>query len=95
MGGIQMRNFLFSTTGLAAAAACTLAAQAQTGPQTPILKCADFRHNSDGSWAPLREVTIRYPNGIVSLGPEISFPATGSYMGLPLAQMLTRQCGSR
>jgi hypothetical protein len=89
-----MRNFLMSALWLAAAAGA-FPAQAQTAPETPTLACADFQHNPDGSWSPRREVTIRYPNGIVSLGPEISFPAGGSYMGLPLAQMLNRQCASR
>ena len=87
-----MIRLVLSTVSLAIAAAMALPAQAQTAPGANTLKCVDFRRNPDGSWSPMREVTIRYPNGIVSLGPPASFPASGTYMGLPLAQMLNQKC---
>jgi hypothetical protein len=76
-------------------AAAVLPAQAQPAQDLSALKCADFRHNSDGSWSPVREVTIQYPNGIVSVAPQVSFPAGGTYMGVALAQMLNQRCASR
>ncbi|HVZ28676.1 MAG TPA: hypothetical protein VG798_08495 [Rhizomicrobium sp.] len=68
----------------------------QDGPNSPPLKCGDFKHNSDGSWAPAHEVTILFPDGTtLGVAPNATFPATGSWMGLPLAQLLNAQCASK
>ena len=87
-------------TAIVAAAALPAQAQAvqtpQTGPNSPPLACSDYRHNSDGSWAPSHEVAILFPDGTtLSVSPSVTFPAGGSYMGLPLAQLLDRQCGPK
>jgi hypothetical protein len=43
------------------------------------LTCADFQHNPDGSWSPLKAMTITAPNGQIQAGPGVSFTA-----GLPI-----------
>ena len=84
---------------VAAAALPALAQAVQTpqgGPNSPPLTCSDYKHNSDGSWSPLREVGLVFPDGTtLSVSPSVTFPAGGSYMGLPLAQLLDRQCGPK
>lgn len=88
-----MKNFLLATACLAITMAAAMPAQAQSGPLK--LNCADYQRNPDGSWTPVRQVTINYPNGIVVLGTNVSFPAHGTYMGLELAPMLDQQCPSK
>ena len=80
-------------------AGSALPAQAQAvqtpsgGPDRPPLKCADFKRNSDGSWAPVHDVGIIFPDGTtLVVAPSATFPAVGTYMGLPLAQQLDAQC---
>jgi hypothetical protein len=90
-----MRKLRFSTICFAIGAAAILPALAQPAEDLSALKCADFRHNSDGSWSPVREVTIQYPNGNESVGPQVTFPARGTYMGVAFAQILNQRCLSR
>jgi hypothetical protein len=33
------------------------------------LTCADFQHNPDSSWSPLKAMTITAPNGQIQAGP--------------------------
>lgn len=58
-------------------------ASAQSG-----LTCADFQHNSDGSWSPVHPVTI---NG-VTMGPGVAFREGVSFGGVDLAAALNKQC---
>ena len=68
----------------------------QGGPNSPPLKCADYKHNSDGSWAPAHEVDLLFPDGTtLNVAPSVNFPAIGSYMGLPMAQLLNQQCAAK
>jgi hypothetical protein len=87
-------------TVMVAGAALPAQAQAvqapQGGPNSPPLKCSDYKHNSDGSWSPAREVGLVFPDGTtLSVAPSATFPANGSYMGLPLAQLLNGQCAAK
>ena len=68
----------------------------QPGPATPTLKCADYKHNPDGSWSPSHEVSLEFPDGtFVTMAPGTVFTATGSWMGLPFGLMLSQQCGPK
>jgi hypothetical protein len=95
-------RIVLATVCMAIVAAVALPAQAQSvqtpqaGPNSPPLTCSDYKHNSDGSWAPSHEVGIMFPDGTtLSVSPSATFPAGGSYMGLPLAQLLDKQCASK
>jgi len=96
-----MRNILaIVCTVMVAASALPAQAQAvqtpQGGPNSPPLKCGDFKHNSDGSWSPVREVALLFPDGTtLGIAPSVMFPASGSYMGLPMTQLLNTQCASK
>jgi hypothetical protein len=88
------------TTVLVAGSALPALAQAmqtpQDGPNSPPLKCGDFKHNSDGTWAPAHEVAILFPDGTtLSVAPSATFPAKGTYMGLPMADLLNAQCAAK
>ena len=93
-----MRKIL-ATLSMVAVAGSALPALAQAvqtpqgGPDRPPLKCADYKRGSDGSWSPAHEVSLLFPDGTtLTVAPSVSFPAVGSYMGLPMAQLLTEQC---
>ena len=53
------------------------------------LNCSDFKKNPDGSWSPVRPVTL---NG-VTMGPGVSFNPGVSFGGVDLASILNKQCG--
>lgn len=55
-------------------------------------RCADFTHNSDGSWSPLRPVTIRSGGTTATLAPGVSFNAGVSFGGVDVAAILNRRC---
>ena len=56
---------------------------------TPVsLRCANFRHNPDGSWSPRRPVTIAG----VTIGRRVSFGEAVSVSGVDLAATLDRRC---
>jgi hypothetical protein len=55
-------------------------------------KCANFRHNSDGSWSPLRPITIRSGDTMATLAPGVSFGTGASFAGVDLAAVLSRRC---
>jgi hypothetical protein len=87
-------------TAIVAAAALPAQAQSmqtpQPGPNSPPLTCADYKHNSDGSWAPAHEVSVLFPDGTtLSVSPSVTFPANESYMGLPMAALLDQKCGAK
>ncbi len=79
--------------------AATLAA-AQPGPRHPTpremgISCRDFRLNSDGSWTPVRKVTILGPNGPFTVEPDevfrIQLQGTTNY-GVKIAEILRDMC---
>jgi hypothetical protein len=57
------------------------------------LDCADFQRNPDGSWSPLRQMTIPNLNGgRVSMGPSVTFKEGTKFVGVDLGSILNRQC---
>lgn len=97
-----MRIILAAAVCTAIVSAATLPAQAQamqvpqTGPATTVLTCSDYKHNSDGSWVPVKEVPMVFPDGtILTVAPSATFPAHGTWMGLPLALLLDQKCGAK
>jgi hypothetical protein len=56
--------------------------------------CEDFQHNDDGSWTPLKDMTIAAPNGQIELGPGVSFTVGLPILGLDLAAALNEKCKS-
>jgi hypothetical protein len=56
------------------------------------LTCADFQHNPDGSWSPLKAMTITAPNGQIQTGPGVSFTAGLPIMGVDVAETLDENC---
>jgi hypothetical protein len=52
------------------------------------LKCSDFVRNPNGSWSPVRPITL---NGI-TMGPGVAFTPGVSFGGVDLATILNQQC---
>ena len=72
-----------------------LTSAAGNPPQSVLpspFRCSNFRHNSDGSWSPLRPITIRTDNTTATLAPGVSFGTGASFAGVDLAAALNRQC---
>jgi hypothetical protein len=72
-----------------------LTSAAGTPPQEVLpspFRCSNFRHNSDGSWSPLRSVTIRTGDTTAIVAPGVSFATGASFAGVDLAAVLNRQC---
>lgn len=77
------------------------AAAAQPGPRhDPTarevgISCRDFRLNSDGSWTPIRKVTLLGPNGPFTVEPDevfrIQLQGTTNY-GVKIAEILRDNC---
>jgi hypothetical protein len=77
------------------------AAAAQSGPgHNPSprevgISCRDFRLNSDGSWTPIRKVTLLGPNGPFTVEPDevfrIQLQGTTNY-GVKIAEILRDNC---
>jgi len=88
----------FLVAGLLLAAT---AAAAQPGlgdnpsPRQVGISCRDFRLNSDGSWTPVRKVTLLGPNGPFTVEPDevfrIQLQGTTSY-GVKIAEILRDNC---
>jgi len=84
----------------------TLPANAQTGqlpltsaagyPPQQVLpspfQCSDFTHNNDGTWSPLRPVTIRTGDTQATLQPGVSITTGATYGGVDVAAELNRRC---
>jgi hypothetical protein len=62
--------------------------------QQPI-SCSNFRHNEDGSWTPVKEMTIGSPGHEARFGPEMSLRAGVVVNGVDLAGLLDVMCGVR
>ena len=61
--------------------------------QSTGLNCQDFRKNNDGSWSPIRPVSIQLPSGgNVVVGPGVTLRPGGQFMGFDLATVLNAQC---
>src|SRR6202166_713839 len=72
-----------------------LTSAAGTPPQEVLpspFRCSDFRHNSYGSWSPLRPITIRTGDTTATLAPGASFGTGATFAGVDLAGVLNRQC---
>ncbi|HLY06081.1 MAG TPA: hypothetical protein VKR31_10065 [Rhizomicrobium sp.] len=55
-------------------------------------RCADFTRNSDGSWSPLRPVTIKSGDTKATLQPGESLNAGATFGGVDVAADLNRRC---
>jgi hypothetical protein len=70
----------------------SVGAQAQSKATANSLTCSDFQRNPDGAWTPAHEITLRRQGLIVTLKPGEVFGAGTTIIGLPLADMLDKQC---
>jgi hypothetical protein len=70
----------------------SVGAQAQSKATANSLTCSDFQRNPDGAWTPSHEITLRRQGLIVTLKPGEVFGAGTTIIGLPLADMLDKQC---
>ena len=55
-------------------------------------RCTNFTRNSDGSWSPLRPVTIRSGDTTATLQPGVSFNTGATFGGVDVAAELNRRC---
>jgi hypothetical protein len=60
--------------------------------QAQGVSCADFRHNSRGSWSPVRKVTIVGPSGPFTVEPDEVFSLDATFMSVNLAAILDERC---
>ncbi len=64
-------------------------------PREAGISCRDFRLNSDGSWTPIRKVTLLGPNGPFTVEPDevfrIQLQGTTNY-GVKIAEILRDNC---
>ena len=64
-------------------------------PRQVGISCRDFRLNSDGSWTPIRKVTLLDPNGPFTVEPDevfrIQLQGTTNY-GVKIAEILRDNC---
>ena len=70
----------------------SVGAQAQSKATASSLTCTDFQRNPDGAWTPSHEITLRRQGLIVTIKPGEVFGAGTTIIGLPLADMLDKQC---
>ena len=70
-------------------------ASAQPGAaEAAGINCADFRQNSNGSWTPVRTVTLIAPQGPFTVSPSEQFgiETGGNLFNLKIAQLLNDHC---
>jgi hypothetical protein len=100
---VLMRGIMITKMALAlVVVSAPLAAFSQ---ETPTIKteagpagCADFRHGLDGSWTPLKDITISTPDGCsmqVEAGRFSFQPAIIAVCGADVGLVLDRQCEGR
>ena len=61
-------------------------------PAQQAISCPDFRHNEDGSWTPLKNITISGPNRSAEFGPGMSLRAGVVVNGVDLGELLDVMC---
>jgi hypothetical protein len=64
-------------------------------PAQQAISCPDFRHNEDGSWTPLKNITIAGPNRQAEFGPDMSVRAGVVVNGVDLGGLLDLMCEGR
>ncbi len=74
-------------------AAQTASAQ-PSAAQASGISCADFRQKSNGSWTPIRKVTLVAPQGPFTVEPGETFgiETGGNLFNLKIAQILNDRC---
>ena len=55
-------------------------------------RCTDFTRNSDGSWSPLKPVTISTGDTKATLQPGVNVTTGATYGGVDVAAELNRRC---
>jgi hypothetical protein len=62
--------------------------------QASGISCADFRQLSNGSWTPVRTVTLVAPQGPFTVGPSDTFgiEVGGTLYNLKIAKILNDRC---
>lgn len=79
----------------ASAAAAQPGFRPNPSPRQVGISCRDFRLNSNGSWSPLRRVTLFGPNGPFTVEPDevfrIQLQGTTNY-GVKIAEILRDNC---
>jgi len=64
-----------------------------TAAHAQQFNCADFQRNPDGSWSPVRQMTILNDNGgRVSMVPGVTFKEGTKFVGVDYGAILNRQC---
>ena len=77
------------------ASAVILLLFSSAAPAQQPIACSDFRHNEDGSWTPLKSVTIGGPHQAAQFGPDMSLRAGVVVNGVDLAGLLDVMCGGK
>src|SRR5215467_4654057 len=87
--------FTASSAGAQGAAQLPLTSGAGYPPQQVLpspFRCADFRHNSDGSWSPMPPVTIRSGDATATLAPGATFTTGVVFAHVDVAAELNKRC---
>ncbi len=94
---MKIENAVLVTSLALMTASCAGWSNPGRGPLTRYegLTCENFKHNSDGSWTPVRTVTIVGPNGAFKVEPGQKFrfqiQETTNY-GVKIAETLDDYC---
>ena len=56
--------------------------------------CSDFHKNEDNSWSPNQTTRISGPDGSINVGPYVAIRLGAQLMGLDLASILDKRCGT-
>jgi hypothetical protein len=75
-------------------AAAQIAPPHSPPPSQTGIHCEDFRQKANGSWTPVRKVTLTAPQGPFSVEPGETFgiETGGNLFNLKIAQILNDQC---
>jgi hypothetical protein len=98
MGAITMKiGYAVLAASLILSALPGAAQDASTHPpaaQASGISCADFRQKSNGSWTPIRKVTLVAPQGPFTVEPGETFgiETGGNLFNLKIARILNDRC---
>jgi hypothetical protein len=73
-------------------AAAMLPVLSSAAPAQQAISCPDFRHNEDGSWTPLKNITIAGPNRQAEFRPGMSLRAGVVVNGVDLGGLFDVMC---
>jgi hypothetical protein len=82
-----------TSTGISLAILLGMLGASAQSDSTESVDCSAFRQNADGSWAVLRQTTVKFGNATVSLGPTTLRRNAISVGGTDVVSVVEKACG--